>query len=164
MKVLVTGGKSALALKMLKAFEQHQVSLADYGEMPNFSSPAYTFISLGPKNEDTVAHTLLNHCLNEGIDLLLPLHAFEILPLVKAKVLFNEFNITLLLPSIDDLSFYFDQKIATKRGHWAVFKDGEVLFSTVADDTLFTIEKNPFLNGAFYFDQGTVANLKLITI
>ncbi len=164
MKVLITGGKSALALKMLKAFELHQVLLADYGEMPNFSSSAYTFISLGEKNEDTIAHTLLNQCLNEGVDLILPLHAFEIIPIAKAKVLFNEFNIELLLPNADDLEAYFDQKTTLKQANWGIFKDGEILFSSTADDEFFTIGKTAILNGAFYFDRSTVANLKLITI
>ncbi|MES2653026.1 MAG: hypothetical protein V4663_14895 [Bacteroidota bacterium] len=164
MKVLITGGKSALALKMLKAFEQHQVLLADYGEMPNFSSSAYSFISLGEKNEDTIAHTLLNHCLNEGVDLILPLHTFEIISIAKAKILFNEFNIELLLPNADDLGAYFDEKPAAKLTHWVVFKNGEILFCSTADDKLLTIGKTAILSGAFYFDHGTVANLNLITI
>ncbi|MGY0037739.1 hypothetical protein [Pedobacter sp. NJ-S-72] len=63
MKTLITGGKSAQALKILKAFTNDQVLLGDYGDMPSFASAQYQFVSLGDKNEETIAHTLLNACL-----------------------------------------------------------------------------------------------------
>ena len=161
MKVLVTGGRSALALKMLKAFTQHQVVLADYGEMPNSSR----FITLGEKNEDTIAHTLLSNCLDQGIDMILPLHNFEISPLAKAKVLFDEFNVEILLPNDGDLNAYFHSLIALNYEHWVVFRKGEVLFASMADEQVAASGKTISLNGAFYinYDNG-VANLKLITI
>ena len=98
MKILITGGKSAVALKVLKAFEQHEVIVADYGEVPSFSSSKYQLISLGEKNEDIIAHVLLNYCLDHGVDALVPLHEFEIEPIAKSKILFNEFNVSVLLP------------------------------------------------------------------
>ena len=165
MKVLITGGKSALALKMLKAFTQYQVVLADYGEIPNFSSGAYKWISLGEKNEDIIAHTLLSNCLDEGVDMILPLHNFEISPLAKAKVLFNEFNIEILLPNEDDLSIYFDEQAVLKQAYWAVFKSGEILFASKADEQTVTFQETTVLNGAFYINcEKAVANIKLITI
>ena len=165
MKILITGGKSALALKVTKAFMSHQLVLADYGEMPNFSSPAYTFISLGEKNEDTIAHTLLNYCLNEEVDLILPLHAFEIIAMAKAKVLFKEFNIEILLPEQDDLSAFFDLNKRSKPIQWAAFKDGDTLFISIPNDKLCAFAKTSALNGIFYFnDANAVANLTLITI
>ena len=161
MKVLITGGRSALALKMLKAFTQHQVVLADYGEMPN--SPR--FISLGEKNEDTIAHTLLSNCLDQVIDMILPLHNFEISPLSKAKVLFDEFNVEILLPNDGNLNIYFDPLAALKYEHWAVFRKGEVLFASMADKELVNFGKATCLNGVFYINYDkAVANLKLITI
>ena len=161
LKVLITGGKSALALKMLKAFAKHQVVLADYGEMPNSSR----FISLGEKNEDIIAHNLLNNCLDEGVDMILPLHTFEISATAKAKVLFNEFNIEVLLPNDGDLNTYFDQQTILKHEHWAVFRRAEILFASMADEKLVNFGKANCLNGAFYVNyDNTLANLKLITI
>ncbi len=165
MKVLITGGKSALALKMLKAFAQHQVVLADYGEMPNFSATAYKFISLGKKNEDTIAHNLLNTCLDEQADMVLPLHKFEIEAIAKADVLFNEFNIEVLLCKHDDLNTYFDQQTLVKSQNWVLFRKGEVFFATFANEELAVFGKRMQLNGAYYFkNDSTVANLTLITI
>lgn len=164
MKILITAGKSALAQKLLKAFNQDMVVLADYGEMPNFSTSNRSFISMGEKNEDTIAHTLLNHCLNEGVELILPLHAFEILPVAIAKVLFNEFNIELLLPNVDDLSAYCEEEGGIKPENWMIVKENQVLFSSSSFDQGLDIGKTTYLSGAFYFNESDVANLRLITI
>lgn len=157
MKVLITGGKSALALKIAKAFTQHQVVLADYGEVPLFSK----LISLGEKNEDTIAHTLLNACLDEEVEVILPIHKFEVAAVTKAKVLFNEFNIDLLLPDGDDVN----REKEVKFEHWAVFVKGQMLFMSAPNEQLITFGKKEHLNGAFYFNhEHAVANLTLITI
>ena len=93
MKILLTGGKSAVALKLLKAFTNYKVVLADYGDVPLFATKDYELISLGIKNEEVLAHTLLNNCLNEGVDAILPIHSFEIEALAKAEVLLSLIHI-----------------------------------------------------------------------
>lgn len=160
MKVLITGGKSALTSKIAKAFSRYHVQLADYGDVPLFSK----FISLGEKNEDTIAHTLLNACLDQGVELILPIHKFEIEATAKAKVLFSEFNIDVLLPD-DDLATYFDSKREVKFENWAVFIKGDPLFMSLSDEQLVAFGKKKHLNGVFYFNhEHAVANLALITI
>lgn len=164
MKILITGGKSATALKLVKAFATYQVVLADYGEVPSFSSTAYTLISLGAKNEDVLAHTLLNTCLDEEIDLILPIHNFEIEAVAKAETLFNEFNIQVLLPSREELDQYFNAAITPKIGDWVIYKSGEVLFTSNGDAIpINNVQKN--LNGAFYItNDAATFKLNLITI
>ena len=103
MKILITGGKSVQSLKLLKAYEKDVIVLADYGEMPSFPSKQYQFISLGEKNVDTIAHNLLNHCLDEEVDAIIPLHVFEQEQLQKSVVLFEEFNIRVLMPGMDQI-------------------------------------------------------------
>lgn len=166
MKILITAGKSALALKIAKAFETHQVIIADYGEMPNFSSSLYKFISLGEKNEDTTAHSLLNICLNEAIDWILPLHAFEVIAMTKAKVLFNEFNIDIILPSIEEIANFFNaNNNLAKVVNWAAFKEGVPLFMSTPNEQLVSFAENISLSGVFCFNEvDAVANLTLITI
>lgn len=165
MKILITGGKSALALKVLKAFAQHEVVLADYGEVPSFSAVNYKFISLGERNDDTIAHLLLNSCLDEVVDAVLPLQAFEILPVAKAQVLFAEFAIRTLLPNIEDLGIYFNAQTAVKMADWVAFVDGDILFATNSNTELITLGKNGRLNGIYYFNNNMpVANLMLFTI
>lgn len=98
MRILITGGKSAQALKQANRFINDRVILADYGDMPSFPSATYTFLSLGERNDDIIAHNLLNHCLNEGVDAILALADFEMAELMKSAVLFAEFNIEILTP------------------------------------------------------------------
>jgi hypothetical protein len=96
MRILITGGKSALAFKLLKNFKQQEVILADYGEMPQFPSTSCEFISLGALNTDTVAHSLLTFCLDHMVDALLPVYDFEMEAVGKSRILFEEFDIQVL--------------------------------------------------------------------
>ncbi len=162
MKILLTGGKSAVALKLLRAFNHHQVVLADYGDVPLFVTKHYELISLGSKNEDSLAHTLLNNCLNQGVDAILPIYSFEIETLAKAEVLFNEFNIKLFLPNVFDLDSYFKSDQVYKSENWAVFNQGELIFSTKDDQTVAEQGKLKNLSGAFYIKPNN--DLILLTI
>lgn len=96
MRILITGGKSSQAIKQANQFENDSIILADYGDMPSFPSARFKFLSLGERNDDIIAHNLLNHCLNEGADAILALQDFEMIELQKSAVLFNEFNIEIL--------------------------------------------------------------------
>lgn len=159
MKILITGGNSSTALKLLKAFKDDNVVLADYGEVPSIISTNYQFKTLGTKNEDTIAHTLLNNCLDEGVDAILPLHNFEMEAVAKAEILFNEFNIEVLLPKVDDLHQYLK---GGKADNWVAFKNGEVVFITNADESIIAYGNAEQLNGVFYFnrdDENLVLNL-----
>ena len=151
MKILITGGNSSIALKLLKAFSQHEVILGDYGDVPAFSSPNYTLVSLGEKNEDTLAHTLLNCCLDNGVDMILPLHEFELMPVAKTKVLFNEFNIEVLLPEAEAIGKFVRPN---KHDNWLILKAGEAIFATAP----FNID-DQHLSGAFYLADDLEMNL-----
>jgi hypothetical protein len=165
LKILITGAKSAIAIKLLKAFDQHQVVLADYGEIPSFFSKNYRLISLGPKNEDTIAHTLLNNCLDEQIDAVLPIHTFEIIAVAKAKILFNEFDIEVLSPNQDDLDTYFNDHKNTKTIDWLIAIKGAIIFTTLIDDDLVEHVKKTNLSGAYYIlKNGTATQLKLMVV
>ena len=161
MKILITGGTSATALKLLKTFSAHQVILADYGEVPSFSSAAYTLVSLGDRNDDTLAHTILNNCLDLAVDAVLPLQNYEIEALAKAEVLFNEFNIEVLLPRQEILAAYFTQGENVKADEYVVFIKGEIVFSTVENEFVALQGRGENLNGAYYFAH---EKLYLITI
>lgn len=150
---MITGGKSAGTLKLLKAFEGHEVILADYGDTPAFGSAAYTFISLGEQN-DAIAHNLLNTALDHNVDCLLPLHEFEISQLSKSLVLFEEFNITVLLPSLLDLpKFFYPQQDIDARCPWAIYVKGDLKYPLDASEAQIALGKEHDLNGVFYLPQ-----------
>lgn len=148
MKILITGGKSAAALKLLKAFANDHILLADYGDMPSFSSDAYQMHSLGERNDDTIAHNLLNNCLDEGVEMILPLHTFEIEALSKSIVLFEEFGIRVLLPEISSLDGYLSTE--KQSGDWIIYQDGAVLFPSDPSDAQLALGTSASLNGVFY--------------
>lgn len=150
MKTLITGGKSAQALKLLKAFTGDEILLGDYGDMPSLSSAQYQFVSFGELNLDTIAHTLLNSCLDLGVDRLLPLRNFELEAVVKSAVLFEEFNIHILLPAMDNFASY-PQTGAVDKQSWAVYDQGKLVYAAV--DNLALVTAGATLNGAFYMDQ-----------
>ena len=161
MKILITGGTSATALKVLKAFNDHQIILADYGDVPVLSSAAYKLMSLGERNDDTLAHTILNNCLDLVVDAVLPLHQFEIDAIAKAEVLFNEFNIQVLLPKREILGVYYTNGEINKAEDFVVFINGEIIFTTNENHFVPLQGKGENLSGAFYsHDQ----KLSLVTI
>ena len=154
MKVLITGGKSSAVYKILKAFEGYQILLADYGETPAFAAGNYQFVSLGEKNEETTAHQLLNTCLDHGADVFLPLHDFEIIAVAKALILFEEFDIQVLLPSQLEIPMYLQNQEDVPQGrNWALFAKGELIYSPQPSVELTEIGFSKKLNGLFYLPQ-----------
>jgi hypothetical protein len=153
LKILITGGKSATTLKLLKAFEGHEIILADYGDIPSFTSSNYTFITLGEVN-DSIAHNILNVCLDHGVDMVLPVHIFEINPLAKSEVLFEEFNIKVLLPAQTEvLNYFYPPDDIKPRMSWYLFFDGVLQFPGEASDYVVELGREKQLNGAYYIPE-----------
>ncbi|MCY1542217.1 hypothetical protein D9M68_779550 [compost metagenome] len=152
-----------MALKLSKVFDQHQVILADYGEIPHISTAKYSLLSLGSRNENTLAHQLLTCCLDEGVEMIIPLHEFELSPLQSAALLFEEFNIHLALPAA--LSDYRQPERGNMKNWFFIWK-GAILFSSNPDAHPEPFAPDEQLSGAFYLaeDPQGVAKLKLITI
>lgn len=163
MKILITGGKNAVALKLIKAFDKDEVIIADYDEMPSLNSKKYKLISLGEKNIDTTAHTLLNNCLNESADIILPLQQFEIEAIAKSAILFSEFGIRVLLPEIDKLNQYLNMEETVKE-NWIIFNSGESIFYSLKNDAVMKLGETEKLSGAYYFNNTINPTLELITI
>ena len=158
MKLLITGGTALIPLKLLKAFESAEVVLADYGDVPMLHSKAYQMMSLGPKNEEIIAHNLLTVCLDAGVDWVLPLHAFELEALAKAKVLFAEFGIRLLLPDQEVLAQYLPENRVVALNEWAIYDSGKLFYAN-GENEIWQQQQN--LTGAFTWANG---HLSLITI
>ncbi|ARS38950.1 hypothetical protein CA265_04350 [Sphingobacteriaceae bacterium GW460-11-11-14-LB5] len=159
MKILITGGNNARALKLMKAFPSHFVLLADYGDVPGIVTENYAFSSLGLLNKDSIAHILLNFCITEAIDCIIPLHDYELEPLAKSAVLFGEYGIQVLLPNADVIADYItEEKVAYQ--NFAVFIHGDRIFST--DEHVIHANVSPELNGVFGYNNAD--DLKLFTI
>ena len=154
-RILITGGASAKALTLLKAFPDATIFLADYGEMPAVTMKSVQFISLGNKNPDTAAHNLLKTCLDEQIDILLPLYDFEVAALSISVLLFTEFNILPLVPSPSWFTSNHEDETVTKE--WVVLNEGKVIYP------LSNVHTYPDLTGAFYLNEAGIP-VKLFTL
>lgn len=130
MKTLITGGKSAQALKVSKAFAADNLILADYGSIPAFTSAKYQLISLGERNDTVIAHNLLTHCLDLQVDCLVPLYDFESDPLLRSALLFEEFNIRILLPERTVSGEYLKPGGVVHAIAWAVFNESKLVYSS----------------------------------
>jgi len=154
MKILITGGKSAAALKLIKAFSNDQVILGDYGDVPTFSSTAYTMISLGERNDDITAHQLLNVCLDLQVEVLIPIHYFEVAALSRSMQLFEEFGIRVLLPEISVLPELLQSAKQTTAA-WAVYKEGQLLYAAQEGEVP-VVEHSERLNGVFHLLETSI--------
>ncbi len=159
MKILITGGNHAKALKLMKAFSTHFVLLADYGDVPGIVTENYAFSSLGSLNKDSIAHILLNFSITEGIDCIIPLHQYEVEPIAKSAVLFGEYGIQVLLPDASLIAQYLDEEQMTYQ-NFAVFVAGECIFASGKEIFVRTDET---LNGVFGYNVAD-DDLKLFTI
>lgn len=148
-KILITGGNSATAMKLAKMLDQHHLVLADYGDTPLLKNEQLEFISLGKENKDVTAHSLLTACLDFQVDILLPLRVFEMEALVKSRILFEEFGISVMVPQQN-----LDSFLPTRKSSSIVLNNGhEVLIGVGA------LANEPL--GAFYQDED---GFTLITI
>lgn len=158
MKILITGGNNAKALKLLKAFPNHFVLLADYGDVPEMSTEHYAFKTLGAFNKDSIAHILLNFCITESIDAIIPLNNLEVEPIAKSAVLFNEYGIEVLTPDADSINIYLTEDRISYQ-NFAVFINGECIFASGQE--IFTKRDDSF-NGVFGYNSAD-DDLKLFT-
>lgn len=152
MKILITGGKTATSLKLIKAFDQATIILGDYGDAPSIKMNTYEFASLGPWNGEVLAHNLLTKCLDFGVDVLIPLYEAEVMAVSKSLLLFEEFGLKVLLPENPRLS-------SNKFKDWCVFKKGKMIYASAA----IQIENSDGLNGAYYVNAET-GDVVLISI
>jgi hypothetical protein len=159
LKILITGGNNAKALKLMKAFPSHFVLLADYGDVPGIITEKYAFSSLGLLNKDSIAHILLNFCITEAIDCIIPLHDFEIEPLAKSAVLFGEYGIQVLLPDADVIADYIAEDKQSFQ-NFAVYIHGDCIYSS--EENAVSQKLSSSFNGVFGYNQTN--NLKLFTI
>lgn len=161
MKILITGGNSATAFKLTKAFKNYSILLADYGVVPDFSYENTQIKSMGVLQGDSVVHQLLSFCLDHEIDLLLPLHQNEIIELHKSINLFNEFNVQLLIPN-HHLSTYISEVKMSNQTDWFVHLNGKIMFASnpLSNNSQFIQDTD--INGAFYLNEEHKP--KLITV
>lgn len=141
MPVLISCGLSPEAYRLQRILNTEDVVFADESELPFFSNrlslvlPAYTFSSF--------VHEMLKSCLDYQISHIYPLKWGEILELSKARELFSEFGVILMIPSDDWIKGRNHQNSA-KAENITVIENGKVLAGTAPTDNALINETGVF--------------------
>lgn len=97
MPVLITAGLSPEAYRLQRILDIKDVVFADVSTIPKI--PNSLSIVLPPHTSSSFVHEMLKSCLDLGITRVYPLNLGEVIELSKARTLFSEYNIFLIIPS-----------------------------------------------------------------
>jgi hypothetical protein len=93
LRILITAANSAEAYKLKNKFNQDEVILGDYLELPAFMLKAANMVQLPHPDSPAYAHQMLTLCLDRQIDTLYAMREEEAVLLNEAKQLFVEYGI-----------------------------------------------------------------------
>lgn len=139
MPVLITAGMSAEAYRLERIlkeagnekWETRAVVFADDSPLPQV--PGRESLVLPPYNSASFVHETLKACLDLGIGRLYPLKWGEVRELAKARELFAEYQVTLMIPS--DEWIKSNKEIGCQRGeNVCVMDNGQVVAGIALPD------------------------------
>lgn len=145
MKILITAGMSAKSFKIKNLLTDAEILLADFGVLPQMASKTLQFLSFGERNEDTLAHTILTACLDQQIEVCIPLNKEEIAASAEASALFQEFNIRLIVPNLHWLGNKGDD--SQKGADILILENG----TNLVDQQSYPVFEH--LSGVFWFNK-----------
>jgi hypothetical protein len=97
MSILITGAANSAAYRLARLLDYEDVFFADVVEVP--SIPGRKIRCIPDPSSTSYAHKILTFCLDNGIYTIYPLHLNEVLELSKARQLFLEYGISVIIPS-----------------------------------------------------------------
>ena len=97
MPVLITAGLSPEAYRLQRILDIKDVVFSDETALPQI--PNSLSIVLPPHTSSSFVHEMLKSCLDLGITRVYPLNLGEVMELTKARTLFSEYDIFLIIPS-----------------------------------------------------------------
>lgn len=106
-KILITFGTRPLAMRIARKLAgSFEVLYASSEEIPELLLKSGNYVSIPKGLLPTFAHEVLKLSLDQQVDYVLPLGGFELEPLAEAKVLFDEYQIAVLVPDKDILETF----------------------------------------------------------
>lgn len=124
MPVLITCGLSPEAYRLQRILNTEDIVFADKTSLPLFSSkPSFV---LPACTSSSFVHEMLKSCLDHKITHVYPLNKGEILELSKARDLFLEYDIILMIPT-DNWLKDWNEQIVVKGENITVLENGRVL-------------------------------------
>lgn len=102
-RVLITSGISAFSQRVAKLFPGEELFFADSNPIPAPFIKSEKYIPIPSPEKASFVHEVLKVCLDLSITKLLPLKEDELMPLAKSSALFEEYGISILVPSVESL-------------------------------------------------------------
>lgn len=99
MSALITAASDSAAFRLARLFSEKVLFFGSIEEMPNIGDTK--FIKIPSAKSPSFAHELLKICLDNEINEVYPLVLDEIIELSTSRILFEEFNIKIIIPSIN---------------------------------------------------------------
>lgn len=128
-RILITFGTRGLGQRIAKLLEhEFDVFFASSEEIPSLLLNSGKYFKIPAGLMPTYAHEVLKISLDVHIDYVLPLGGYEFEPLAEAKVLFEEYDIKVIVPDHDVLQDYFVIENPTKELSLVLLVDGKSLF------------------------------------
>lgn len=124
-KVLITSGTSAFSQRVAKMLPNCQLFFADSSAIPTPFLQTGKYKPIPNAEKNTYVHEVLKVCLDLAIDTLIPLGKDEILPLANSEMLFAEYGISLLIPSVELLEDFLIVENPSRADYAELFINAE---------------------------------------
>ena len=141
-KLLITYGTRPLAHRLANLLQgKYEIVFGSSEEIPGLLLNTNKYFQIPTGVNSTYAHEILKVCLDQGVEKVLPLGPMELAPLAEAKVLFEEYGIHILVPSLavlEDISIIENPPASLPL---VMVDNGELVLGTVEhQDALSKIE------------------------
>ncbi|NHA04392.1 hypothetical protein G7092_11325 [Mucilaginibacter sp. HC2] len=97
MSILITAANSASAYKLKNQLNSDNIIMGDHMDLPDFMLKPGKLIRLPDPKSVSYTHEMLTLCLDMGVEAIYLFRQTEIDLLLKAQILFNEYNIKILV-------------------------------------------------------------------
>jgi len=97
MSVLITAAADSAAFRLARILNNENVIFGGYDEMPVISGKR--FLRIPSANSSSFIHEVLKICIDHNVKEIYPIRKDEILELSTSRLLFQEFDIKLIIPS-----------------------------------------------------------------
>lgn len=97
MAILITAAATSAAFRLERILGSDNVYFADHSNLP--AIPGKKFLQIPAATSNSFSHELLKICLDFSIAEIYTLRLDEITELAKSRLLFEEFGISLIIPS-----------------------------------------------------------------
>ena len=154
MSILITAAATAYAYQIERLLSQTgELVFGDSGELPAVLLKSRKFMMIPDAKSPSFTHEFLKACLDQNVEMVLPLRRAELKALSEARTLFEEYGIRLIVPALPALekyemksrpgTIYIKEQDGPEPGFTALEKAGIYLLNNEGGDqsvAIFTVD------------------------